>query len=47
MFIAEYLFQNNPHFTAGDLTKNKHALVNNTLLSLVSLYHNFDNFILV
>jgi dsRNA-specific ribonuclease len=47
MIVAEYLFENNPHFTAGDLTVHKHSLVNNTFLSLISLKFNFNYFILI
>jgi dsRNA-specific ribonuclease len=47
MFIGEYLFLNNPHFSAGDLTINKHKLVNNTILSLISLNNNLEDFILI
>ena len=47
MIVAEYLFEKNPHFTAGDLTVHKHSLVNNTFLSLISLKFNFNHFLLI
>lgn len=47
MIVAEYLFEQNPHFTAGDLTVHKHSLVNNTFLSLLSLKYDFNKFLLI
>ena len=47
MAIAEYFFKQNPNYTAGELTMKKHATVNNNFLSLASISHNFDQFILI
>lgn len=45
--IVEYLYQTYPHINSGEFTSMKSAVVNNKALSLVAMYYDFDEFMLI